>query len=243
MNEKLTAVLCAAGADNAIAAFIVADKVGILWGFSDTPKKAGNTWDGVGKSMIATTAESTADWMKLVWVREQGQVAHWSTLAPSGRMFSFDDVPDAHIAKLFLNKVTNARDRSIKFSYSFAGFAELIATKKCAITGRELEHKANSDDNSEQFSIDRLDPIVGYEPGNCIVMCGDANLAKADVDKFLNNPKLTDAEKLSMIYKVENVLRKRIKKKAAEEEAARQAKQDSQTAFGAKFGILPPALR
>ncbi|MGL4641219.1 MAG: hypothetical protein ACRCVX_16025, partial [Shewanella sp.] len=203
MNDKLTAVLRAAGADNVIAAFIVADKVGILWGFSDTPKKAGNTWDGVGKSMIATTAVSTEDWMKLVWCREKSDVVHWSTLAPSGRMFSYDDVPDAHIAKLFLSKVTNARDRSIKFSYTFAGFAELIANKKCAITGRDLSHQANSDDNSNQFSIDRLDPMIGYEPGNCIIMCGDANLAKADIDKFINNPKLTDAEKLSMIYKVE----------------------------------------
>ncbi|MGL5013774.1 MAG: hypothetical protein ACRC6V_05710 [Bacteroidales bacterium] len=243
MNDKLTAALCVAGAENAIAAFIVADKVGIMWGFSDTPKKAGNTWDGVGKSMIGTVTVSTEDWMKLVWCREKGEVVQWSSLAPSGRMFSFDDVPDAHIAKLFLSKVTNARDRSIKFSYSFAGFAELIASKKCAITGRELTHQANSDDNSSQFSIDRLDPIIGYEPGNCIVMCGDANLAKADVDKFLNNPKLTDAEKLSMIYKVENVLRKRIKKKSAEEEAARAAEQHRKEAFGAKFSILPPALR
>ena len=242
MDIKLKGELIAFGTANAKAAFIVIDKVGMVWGFSDTPKTAGNTWDGVGKSMIGTV-EYTNNWMHLVWVREKGDVVKWSSLAPSGRMFSYDDVPDAHIAKHYLSKVTNACDRSIKFSYTFAQFGELIANKKCTITGRELNHQPNSDDNSHQFTIDRVDPLIGYEPGNCIIMSGDANLAKADVDKFLNNPKLTDAEKLTMIYKVENVLRKRIKKKAAAEEAQRTAERDRTEAFGAKFSILPPTMR
>ncbi|MGL5012859.1 MAG: hypothetical protein ACRC6V_01025 [Bacteroidales bacterium] len=242
MNGKLKDNLTELGMANKNAAFIVIDKVGMVWGFSDTPKTAGNTWDGVGKSMIGTV-EYTQDWMHLVWVRSLGDVVKWTKLAPSGRMFSYDDVPDAHIAKMYLNKVTNARDRSIKFTYTFAQFGELISSKKCAITGRELTHQANSGDNSHQFTIDRIDPIIGYEVGNCMIMCGDANLAKADVDKFLNNPKLTDAEKLTMIYKVENVLRKRIKKKSAKEEEKRAVEQHRKEAFGAKFSILPPALR
>ncbi|MGL4518666.1 MAG: hypothetical protein ACRCUJ_02905, partial [Phocaeicola sp.] len=129
MNEKLKDNLTELGMANENAAFIVIDKVGMVWGFSDTPKTAGNTWEGVGKSMIGTT-EYTQDWMHLVWVRSLGDVVKWTKLAPSGRMFSYDDVPDAHIAKMYLNKVANARDRSIKFTYTFAQFGELIASKK-----------------------------------------------------------------------------------------------------------------
>lgn len=244
MNEKLTSALSVAGGVTPNADFIVCDKAGIMWGFSDTPKKAGDTWDGLGKSMVGTyTSGSTVDWVKLVWHREQGEVVQWSSLAPSGRMFSYDDVPDLHIARLYLSKINNAKDRSIKFTYTFAQFGELIANKTCAITGRKLEHQANSDDNSHQFSIDRLDPAIGYEPGNCIIMCGTANLAKSDIDKFIQNPSLTDAEKLKMIYKVENVLRKRIKAKAQSEEEKRETEQHRKEAFGAKFAILPPALR
>lgn len=237
--------LAVIGAANPLASFIVIDKVGIQWGFGDTPVIAGNTWCGQGKSMVGVCGEGfdTEYWEQWVWNREAGRVVELKSLRPSGRVFSWDDVPEYQIAKVFQNKVVNAKDRNIRFTYNFSQFAELLATKKCAITGAELEHKANSDNNSGQFSIDRLDPLVGYEPGNCIIMSGTANMAKANVDKFLMDKTLTDEQKLKMIYKVENVLRKRIKAKAQSEEAARAEEQDRKDAFGAKFAILPPALR
>ncbi|MGL4751622.1 MAG: hypothetical protein ACRCXB_04250 [Aeromonadaceae bacterium] len=237
--------LAVIGAENPLASFIVIDKVGLQWGFGDTPILAGNTWNGQGKSMIGACGEGfdTEYWDKWVWSREAGRVVELNSLRPSGRIFSWDDVPEYETISTFQNKVRNAKDRNIRFTYSFAQFHELIANKVCCITGVALEHKANGADNSTQFSIDRLDPIVGYEPGNCVVMSGTVNVAKSDIDKFLMNKTMTDEQKLKMIYKVENVLRKRIKAKAAAEEARTTAERDRKEAFGAKFAILPPVLR
>lgn len=231
------------GAEQPLASFIVADHVGMIWGFGDTPQVAGNTWGGQGKSLIGTLEGDTTQWEAHVWSREAGKVVNIKTLRPSGRTFSWDDVPEYQVAKSFQSKIANAKDRNIRFTYSFAQFAELLATKVCAITGTALEHKANGADNSTQFSIDRLDPLVGYEPGNCIIMSGTANMAKANVDKFLMDKTLTDEQKLKMIYKVENVLRKRIKATATAKAAAAKKECDRKEAFGAKFAILPPALR
>lgn len=225
--------------------FIAVDQVGIIWGFGDVPQVMGNTWDGQGKSMIGTVGEGfdNTDWYVHVFNRATDSVVEVRTLRPKGRTFSWDDVPDYHIARVFTNKIGNAKDRNIRFTYSFAQFSELLHTKTCSITGVALEHKANGADNSSQFSIDRLDPNVGYEPGNCIVMSGTANAAKANVDKFLMDKTLTDEQKLKMIYKVENVLRKRIKATEAAKAAAAKTECDRKEAFGAKFAILPPALR
>lgn len=228
---------------NPTVPYLVVDKVGICWGFSAVPKIMGNTWGGIGKSMIGSHTGDTTGWATAVWDKSAVKVVEYRTLIPSGRMFHESDVPELHTAKLFLSKVTNAKERCIRFTFSFAEFATLIANKTCSITGRQLEHKANSDDNSDQFSIDRLDPNIGYEQGNCVIMSGTANFAKSKIDQFLTDPTLTDAEKLKMIYKVENVLRKRIKAQAATEEKSRATEQNRSAAFGSKFQILPSSLR
>lgn len=151
---------------------------------------------------------------------------------------AFGELPgDYGIAMAYSKKVANARERNIAFELSFEQFRELFLNKTCCITGEELGHHGRPN-GMDQHSLDRMDPAKGYVNGNVVVMAADLNCIKADLDKFLTSG-ISDECMLKMIYKVENVLRKRIKEKKAKEEARTQEATARTESFESRFAIFP----
>lgn len=151
---------------------------------------------------------------------------------------AFGELPgDYGIAMAYSKKVSNARERNIAFELSFEQFRELFLNKTCCITGEELGHHGRPV-GMDQHSLDRMDPAKGYVNGNIVVMAADLNSIKADLDKFLTSG-ISDEYMLKMIYKVENVLRKRIKEKKAKEETRIEEAQTRTESFESRFAIFP----
>ena len=144
---------------------------------------------------------------------------------------------DVDYARIYAAKAANAEERNIKFDMNFADFAAIVSNKICCITGNTLDHTSDRFGET-RFSLDRIDPTLGYVKGNVVVMSAHVNNAKADLDKFLSSG-LPDEHLLKVIYKVEHVLRKRIKKKEEAEAAVSQEQKQRDDAFKLRYGILP----
>lgn len=75
------------------------------------------------------------------------------------------------------NLKRSAKSRGLAFDLSTDDVAELLSTRLCYYTGREL--------NDDNFSIDRKDCSKGYVDGNVVACCKDANNLKS---QLLENP-------------------------------------------------------
>lgn len=111
---------------------------------------------------------------------------------------------------VYLMKYDNATARCIPFELSFMDYLHLNSIDKCSVTGKSLQHTKMAG-NEHRFSIDRVDPFGPYSMKNCVVMSVQVNGIKAKLDSFIQDTYLTDEQKLSMLYKAEYILRKRIK--------------------------------
>ncbi|MGL5014577.1 MAG: hypothetical protein ACRC6V_09860 [Bacteroidales bacterium] len=151
---------------------------------------------------------------------------------------AFGELPDDYgIAIAYSKKVANARERNIAFELTFDQFRELFLHNTCCISGEELGHHGRPT-GMDQHSLDRLDPAKGYVSGNVVVMAADLNSIKADLDKFLTSG-ISDEHMLKLIYKVENVLRKRIKETQAKEETWNEEASSRTESFEQRFAIFP----
>ena len=75
------------------------------------------------------------------------------------------------------NLKRSAKSRGLAFNLSTNDVAELLSTRFCYYTGREL--------NDVNFSIDRKDCSKGYVDDNVVACCKDANNLKS---QLLENP-------------------------------------------------------
>lgn len=197
----------------------------IHW-FSDKPFKHRQSnrsmlWIGEGKRHILTENRCSS-WHNVVYYVEEGEVTKVPVVeeiqALPEKPRSFKEMPlDYKKAQAYTNKARNAMDRNINFELSFEEFSAIYDTPVCCISGVKLIH-GESPQSRHAHSIDRLDPQIGYVKGNVVAMSGKINHHKGELDKFLSSG-LPDEELLKVIYKVEYVLRKRIKAKAEKETA------------------------
>lgn len=75
------------------------------------------------------------------------------------------------------NLKRSAKSRGLAFQLSTDDVAELLSTRLCYYTGREL--------TEDTFSIDRKDCSKGYVDGNVVACCKDANNLKS---QLIENP-------------------------------------------------------
>lgn len=69
---------------------------------------------------------------------------------------------DVAVARAYLSKANNAKDRDIDFTMTFTAFKNICRAKKCYFTGLPL--------TADTITIDRIDADVGYVTGN-VVAC------------------------------------------------------------------------
>lgn len=109
---------------------------------------------------------------------------------------------DVVVAKKYLGKRANARDRGIEFTLTFADMKRLLQRKRCYYTGVELLDDVD-DNHRQKRTIERLDASKGYTKENCVAACMAANSLKALVFEGANTRlRMTKAEFKSFANKV-----------------------------------------
>ena len=86
---------------------------------------------------------------------------------------------DVKLARKYLSKEQQARDRGIVFKLSLTSYRNLISAKKCFYTGITLSDVEGAGD---QLTIDRIDNTRGYEHGNVVACCLAFNQLKGKLE-------------------------------------------------------------
>lgn len=92
---------------------------------------------------------------------------------------------DKKYAQLYLRKVQGAEDKGLDWKLSFAQFKKLRQTKRCYYTGIELTHANGKGQEFTDLTLDRVDASKGYEPGNVVACCFEANQLKGTIEAKL----------------------------------------------------------
>lgn len=92
---------------------------------------------------------------------------------PEPPITSFDE----YIAKAYLAKVSNSKDRGIEMTLGINDMSRLLKRKKCAYTGRVLINNIHFEDPSKR-TLDRVDNSLGYTKENTVACSYSANQLK-----------------------------------------------------------------
>lgn len=94
---------------------------------------------------------------------------------------------DEKIARKYLNKINNARDKGIQFGLLFHEFKRVVTAKKCRYTGILLTIQTGAVPRDTDVTIDRIDNSIGYVTGNVVACCHAYNSFKGTIENP-NNP-------------------------------------------------------
>lgn len=87
---------------------------------------------------------------------------------------------DMLIAKHYLRKYKDAKERGIKFDLSFHEFKRMFSKKTCFYTGIALSIPREGENHKPtDRTIDRIDSGVGYVKGNVVLCCKVVNELKS----------------------------------------------------------------
>lgn len=91
---------------------------------------------------------------------------------------------DICIARKYLKKAENAKERGIEFRLTFTSYKNLIRAKKCYYTGIRLTAASEGGVlRPTDRTIDRINSKLGYVKGNVCACCHEANNFKAVLER------------------------------------------------------------
>lgn len=114
-------------------------------------------------------------------------------------------------------KIKNAQKRELVFDMSLAQFKRMFKQGTCAYSGEEFEHTGD-------MTIERLDPLIGYTHGNCVIVRDKLNVMRKPLDEFLRDVRVTDEQKVIMLEHALKVAKKRVVEAGRREQEALMAK-------------------
>lgn len=145
---------------------------------------------------------------------------------------------DVKLAQDYARKASHTfSQRGIPYLLSFDEYVELQQVTRCAVSGVDLikfksgEHQGKPIPNNAH-TVDRIDPAGPYSQKNCMVVSHIVNNTKGMLDQFIQHKELSTEAKLALLYKAENILRRRIKEEKAVMDKATNT-------FKSKFGMIP----
>ena len=94
---------------------------------------------------------------------------------------------DARIARKYLSKMSNAKEKGIIFTLNLVSFRNIMRAKKCYFTGLPL--------TCDTISIDRVDCNKGYVKGNVVACHTSFNSLKGNLENPTTNLNLALAIK------------------------------------------------
>lgn len=114
-------------------------------------------------------------------------------------------------------KIKNAGKRNLIFDFTLAQFKRLFKQGTCAYSGEAF-------DGTNDMTIERLDPLVGYTHGNCVIVRDKMNVMRKPLDDFLREVRLTDEQKVTMLEYALKVAKNRVIEAGRREQEALMAK-------------------
>lgn len=104
------------------------------------------------------------------------------------------DIPlEKFWSKLCLKGQNSDKDFGLK-KMSLSELVELLGDGKCAYTGEEFK-------SIQDITFERVNPKVGYVPGNVLLVNHDSNQQKAWLDNFVHKQFIPDAMKIKLLRK------------------------------------------
>ncbi|AFC22095.1 putative anti-sigma factor Srd [Cronobacter phage vB_CsaP_GAP52] len=128
------------------------------------------------------------------------------------------DLEYNHIIIKMGEKIKNAGKRNILFDFTLAQFQRLFKQGTCAYSGEEF-------DGTGDMTIERLDPLVGYTHGNCVIVRDKLNVMRKPLDEFLREARIPDEQKVTMLELALKVAKKRVVEAGIREQQILMAKQ------------------
>lgn len=114
------------------------------------------------------------------------------------------DVPIHQITQKIVNKKATAGKSCQLHQFTFQEIMDMIGDGVCQYTGREFTSLENA-------TFERVNPRVGYVPGNVLMVCNEANHCKAKLDHFIKDDVIPDAMKIKLLRKALYQLEKGMK--------------------------------
>ena len=104
---------------------------------------------------------------------------------------------EVRLAKMYVTKAERAEKKGIEFTLSFAQYKRLMTRKTCAYSGlrfSELNEKRAWKIEWLGLTLDRIDNLKGYVPGNVVPVCNGINQIKSQWE----NPCIPIDEKMTI---------------------------------------------
>lgn len=127
------------------------------------------------------------------------------------------DVPFNTIIVKMGEKIKNAQNRNLIFDFTLAQFRRMFTHGVCAYSGKEFQ-------GTNDMTIERLDPEIGYVNGNCVLVCSKLNQLRKPLDEFLKDKRVEDEDKVRMLEYALKTVKKRITERGRAEQEALMAK-------------------
>lgn len=115
-------------------------------------------------------------------------------------------------------KIKNAAKRNLTFDFTLAQFKRMFKQGTCAYSGQAF-------DGTNDMTIERLDPLIGYTHGNCVIVRDKMNVMRKPLDDFLREVRLTDEQKVTMLEYALKVAKNRVVEAGRREQELILAKQ------------------
>lgn len=106
---------------------------------------------------------------------------------------------DVVIARSYTRKARQAAERGIDFDLTFPQFKKLYNSKKCHYSGMKILHIASA---SNCWTIDRVNPAIGYTKENCVASSQWANYMKNNLVEQQISPDVDVANVLTSLQKI-----------------------------------------
>lgn len=104
------------------------------------------------------------------------------------------DVPlETFWAKLCGKQARSVKEATLR-KMSLSDLVEMLGDGKCAYTGKEFE-------TLQDITFERVNPKVGYVPGNVLLVNYKGNIHKAKLDAFMHECTIPDAMKIKLLRK------------------------------------------
>lgn len=112
------------------------------------------------------------------------------------------DSPYQTIVQLLQRKKDRCNSTNTQFGITtFSQLVEVVGDGKCAYTGKYFA-------NWQCATFERINPKIGYMPGNVVLVTLEANSHKSQLDAFIKGEVIPDAMKIKLLRKALYALEK-----------------------------------
>lgn len=120
----------------------------------------------------------------------------------------------------YVNKLNSCSNKGIEFKLTADEVFEILRAETCNYSGVKFSPFGRIDRNANggrmsatEVTLERVNPCIGYVPGNVVAVTNAANGQKSSLDQFVKEQNITDEMKVKLLRKAVYQLEKKLKVK------------------------------